>query len=69
MAAARRFDCPQHNRKQQNQRLARTRAAEQKQVLNRAPDQLQRQKLVVRKFKAVHKTNPFLTTETQRKPF
>jgi len=59
MAAPRRFQRPHHNREQQYKRLARARAPEQKQIPDHPPDQLQRRLLVVRKFKACHKSKSF----------
>jgi hypothetical protein len=59
IAAPRRFQRPDHNREQQYKRLARARAPEQEQIPDHAPDQFQRRLLVVRKFKACHKSKSF----------
>ena len=67
MAAARRFQRPQHNGEEQDQSLARARPAEQEQIPDRPPDQFQRRPLVFSKFKNIrHKSNPISRTKTQR---
>ena len=49
----------QHNGEEQNQSLARARPAEQQQIPDRSTDQFQRQLLVFRKFKNIHKSKSF----------
>jgi hypothetical protein len=64
MAAARRFQRPQHDGEQQNERLARARTAEQEHIPDHPAEQFQRRPLVIRKFKHIHNQNPIFHPAT-----